>query len=270
MLILSDDAIKSATLTATSTASGFSVNNIKNDKRSSTWRSTAITSQTITATWASSQAVNMVGIAFANFLVGSTVRVRLFTNTGDASPVVDSGVKTIDFVYPPPSGFSANNLSSFAYGGGNYYSLQVTQSSIKKLEVIMVNPSGVDAFIEVSRIVAGAAFNPAIGARLGANIGMIDTSRVEKTDSGNTIMDRRPASKTADFTLPALSTSERATMQAIVRKNGIHTPVFISARESGDTSMERDFQIYGTFDDLSPMTLFSPGLNSYSMKIIEV
>lgn len=270
MFILSDDAIKSATLAATSTASGFSVNNLKNDKRSSSWRSIAVTSQTITATWGSSQTVNTVGIAFANFLVGSTVRVRLFTNAADGSPVVDSGVKTIDFVYPPPAGFAANNLSSFAFGGGNYYSLQVTQASIKKLEVILVNPAGVDAFIEVSRIVAGLAFSPSIGAVLGANINFIDTSTVSKTDSGNTIMDRRPLSKVADLTLPALSATERASMQAIVRKNGSHTPVFVSAMHGAGSSDEVDFQIYGTFDNLSPMTLFSPGWNTYSMRINEI
>lgn len=270
MHIIANDVIKSATLTASSTASGFSVNNLKSDIKSSTWRSTSVASQTITATWASSQVVNAVGIAFANFLVNSTVRVRLFTNTGDVSPVRDSGTQTIPFVYAPPSGFTANNLSSFAYGGGNYHFTTITQASIRKLEVIMVNPSGADSFIEVSRIVAGAAFTPEYGARYGASVGFHDTSMTEKTDAGNTVIDRRPVSKVVDFELPALSIDERATMQEIVRRNGRHTPVFISGLQSNTGGARQDFSIYGTFDDLAPMVFYSPNLNSYAARIKEI
>lgn len=270
MHIIANDIIKSATLSASSTASGFSVNNLKSDLKSATWRSTAVSSQTITATWSAVQTVNAVGIAFANFLVGSTVRVRLFTNTGDLSPIVDSGIKTISFVYPPPAGFTANNLSSFAYGGGNYYFLTVQQGSIRKLEVIMQNPSGTDSFIEVSRIVAGAYFSPQYGARLGAGVGFEDLTLNDKTDSGNVVIDRRPVSKIIEVELPALSTDEREQMQEIVRRNSRHTPVFISGIKSNTGAIGQDFSIYGTFENLAPMVMYQPNLNSYSMRVREI
>jgi hypothetical protein len=271
MHILADDTIKSATLAATSTASGFSVNNLKNDRRASTWRSTAITSQTITATWSSAQTINFVGIAFANFLVGSTVRARLFTNTGDASPVVDSGVKTIDFVYPPPAGFSANNLSCFAYGGGNYYSLQVTQAAVKKLELILVNPSGVDAFIETSRIVAGKSVDFSNCLNYGASFGLDDLTQARRTDGGNLIIDRRPVARSASLNLSMLNPTERAAMREIMRKNGRHTPVYISAHESAaDSATRTDMQIYGNFDDLSGMSLDAALYSSVGLKIQEI
>lgn len=270
MHIIANDVIKSSTLTASSTASGLSVNNLKTDLKSETWRSTSVSSQTITATWASAQVVNAVGIAFANFLVNSTVRVRLFANTGDLSPVSDSGIQAIPFVYAPPAGFAANNLSSFSYGGGNYYFTEIAQASIRKMEVIMSNPAGVDTFVEVSRIVAGREFNPEFGARLGAGVGFDDMTMAEKTDAGNTVIDRRPLSKVIDVELPSLSMDERATMQEITRRNGLHTPVFISGLPYGAVGARQDFSIYGTFQDLAPMVFYSPGLNSYSMRIKEI
>ncbi|MCW5597728.1 MAG: hypothetical protein KIT80_23300 [Chitinophagaceae bacterium] len=270
MHIIANDVIKSSTLTASSTASGFSVDNLKSDLKASTWRSTSVSSQTITATWASAQNVNAVGIAFANFLVNSTVRVRLFTNTGDLSPIQDSGIQTIAFVYAPPAGFLANNLSSFAYGGGNYHFTTITQASIRKMEVIMSNPAGTDSFVEVSRIVAGRSFNPEYGARLGASVGFTDMTLAEKTDAGNTVIDRRPVSKVIDVELPALSMDERATMQEIARRNGKHTPIFISGLTGGALGARQDFTIYGTFEDLAPMVFYNPNLNSYSMRIKEI
>lgn len=272
MIILSDDVIKSAAaITATSTAAGFSVNNLKDDRKGNSWRSTAISSQTITATWSSPQTINAVGIAFANVVAGSTVRVRLFTNTGDSSPVVDSGVQTISFVYPPPAGFAANNLASFAYGGGNHYLVQVAPANVRKLEVVMVNPSGADAFIEAARIVAGNAISFDKGVSYGAGIGIEDLSDTIKTDAGSTVTDRRPASRIADFSFPALSHSDRAKLQAIIRRNGRHTPLFASAfQPATDASIRTDLMIYGCFDDLDLMRLNHPGYSGINVRIREV
>jgi hypothetical protein len=272
MYILADDSIKSAaTLAVTSTAAGFAVDNLKNDKRAATWRSTAITSQTITATWSSPQTVDAVGVAFANFLIGSTLRVRLFTNVGDASPVVDSGIKTLGFVYPPPHGFTANNLASFAYGGGNYYFLKLVSSSIKKMEVMLTNPAGIDAFIEVSRIVAGAAYHVQYGMDFGGGVVLDDLTQTRRTDGGNTIVDRRPVSKSVSLDLSMLTPADRVAMQKIVRRNGLHTPVFISAYESAaDSSIRADFQIYGHFKDLSGLSLVSAAYSSIRLRVEEI
>lgn len=271
MIIIADDVIKDATLAATSVESGFSVDNLKNNKRSSTWRSTAITSQTITATWAAAQTVDAVGIAFANFLVDSTVQVKLYTDTGDPSPVVDSGVKTVDFVYPPPAGFDANNLASFAYGGGNYYFLTLTPAAIKKIEVILVNPSGADAYIEAARIVAGDSVTIASGMSFGANVGFNDLTQYSRTDGGNAIVDRRPVSKKISIDLSTLSTSERAAMQQIIRRNGLHTPVFISAYDSAlQEASKTDFMICGYLKDLNEMSLDSAVHSSLNLVIEEI
>lgn len=271
MIILADDVIKLAsTLTATSTASGFSVNNLKNDRKSSAWRSTAITSQTITATWSAPVSINAVGVAFANLLVGSTLRARSFVNTGDSSPAADTGVQTVAFAYPPPQGFASNNWQSFAYGGGNDYFLQLPQINARKLELILTNPAGVDSFIDVARVVAGLSFGLEYAASYGAGIGLDDASEIARTDAGSTVIDRRPASRTAEFDLPAMSHAERATIQAIVRRNGRHTPIFFSAYQPGVASLRADMMIYGYFDDPDMMALTLPKYSSYRMRIREI
>lgn len=272
MLILADDVIKSAaTLTATSTAAGHAVDALRSDSKAETWRSTAVTSQTLTATWASGRVIDAVGIAFANFLTGSTVRVRLFTNTVDSIPVVDSGVQTIGFVYAPPAGFAANNLASFAYGGGNHYFLQVAQASVRKVEVILTKPAGVDGFIEVARLVAGRVFASELSASYGAGVGAEDASQVSQTDAGGTIVDRRPVSRVASFDLSALTHNERAGLQEIIRRNGRHTPVFVSAYQpAAIASLRADMMIYGYFDNLDMMRLNLPLYSGYGLRIREI
>lgn len=271
MRMLAEDAVKNASLTASSTASGFSVENLKTDKRTSCWRSTAITSQTITAAWPAPQTINAVGIAFANFLVGSTVRARLFTNTGDGSPVVDSGVQTINFVYPPPAGFAANNMSSFAYGGGNYFFLPVTQASVRKLEIIVTSPAGVDAFIEMARLVAGQASQINSGMSFGSEVGIKDQSRVDRTDGGDTVIDRRPVSKTISLDLSLLTSAERAIVQTITRRNSVHTPVFISAYEKTiDSPTKMDYQIYGYLTGQRGISLESAVYSALKLSVEEI
>lgn len=271
MILIPNDVIRLASLTASSTAAGHHVNNLAADTKSNSWRSTAVTSQTITATWSAPQTINAVGIAFANFLVGSTVRARLFTNTGDGSPVVDSGVQTINFVYPPPAGFAANNLSSFAYGGGNYFFLPVTQASVRKLEVIVTNPAGVDTFIEMARLVAGQASQINSGMSFGSEVGFKDQSRVDRTDGGDAVIDRRPVSKTISLDLSLLTSAERAIVQAIARRNSVHTPVFISAYEkTTDLPTKMDYQIYGYLTGQRGISLESAVYSALKLSVEEI
>lgn len=248
MSIISNDIIKTASLTASTTASGYSVNNLKNDKKSSVWRSTTITSQVITAIF-SNASCSAVGIAFANLIANSTIRVKFFTDTGGVTQVADSGVITVSAVHPPPAGFTSNNSLSFAYGGGNHFFVDLGAAyTIRRIDVTLNNPGGgTDAYIDVCRIVAGVA-DSVRGMLYGAAIKMDDETKLSMTESGDVIVNRLPSRKIIDATVALLNT-EIPAMMGIIRKVGAHTPVFVAGAESyTDDPSRSDFRCYGYID----------------------
>lgn len=256
-------------MTATTTESGFSVNNLKNNVKSLTWRSTAVSSQTITATWGASKSIDAVGIAFANFYVGSTVQVKTYTNAGDSSPAVDSGTQTIDFIYLPPEGFTpSNSVLSFPYGGGNHFFLPITQAWVKKMEIIMTNPASPDSFIEVSRIVTGKAsvFTRNVTE---SDIDITDLSELKRTDSGNIVVNRKPVERRMRIDMTGMTASERAEITQIIKRNGRHTPIFVAAHESASSSSLRaDLRIYGYIENAGMMGILKPGYGHLSGMVI--
>lgn len=248
MSIISNDIIKTASLTASTTAAGYSVNNLKNDKKSSVWRSTTITSQVITAIFSNSSC-SAVGIAFANLIANSTIRVQFFSDTGGVTQVADSGVITISAVHPPPAGFTSNNAPSFAYGGGNHFFVDLGATyTIRRIDVTLNNPGGgTDAFIDVCRIVAGVA-DKVRGMLYGASVKMDDETQLNISESGDVIVNRLPSRKIIDATVALLDT-EIPAMMGIIRKVGAHTPVFVAGAESyTDDPSRSDLRCYGYID----------------------
>lgn len=268
MYIIDRDQIRNAALTATTTESGFAVNNLKNNSKSLVWRSTAITAQTITATWGAAKIIDAVGIAFSNLIVGATIQIKLYTDTGDVTPVVDSGVKTVDFIYLPPDGFNSNSSSSFPYGGGNHFFIPVTQAVVKKMEIILTNAAGVDAFIEVSRIVTAQA-SVFTSNLIEADIGFEDRTEIKRTDSGNIVIDRRPVNRKLRVDLSGMSASERASLNQIIIRNGRYTPIFVAAHEgAADSSLRSDLRIYGYIDDAGMMSMLTASYSHLSGMVI--
>lgn len=253
MFIIANNAInRAATLTATTTAAGFDVGNIKTDRKSSVWRSTAVTSQTITATWTDSETISGLGLAFTNLIEDSTVQLKLYTNTGDPSPVYDSGVQDVDFSYDPPTGFSTIGLDSFAFGGGNYFSyLLSSMVTAKKLELILISPGNPDGFIEISRVVSGFAYTPTIGASYELPVNYLDNTEISITDAGDTIANRGTIKKTMSISLNVLKTMDKAGLTQVSLNRGRGLPVFASIYENSETPEEKlTHTIYGTFDTL--------------------
>jgi hypothetical protein len=272
MSIISNDIIKTASLTASTTAAGYSVNNLKNDKKSSVWRSTTITGQVITAIFANSQA-SAVGIAFANLIANSTIRVQFFTDTGGLTQVADSGVITISAAHPPPAGFVSNNAPSFAFGGGNHFFVDLGATyTIRRIDVTLNNPGGgTDAYLDVCRIVAGVASKLGYGMDFGSEVVVNDLSLTGRTDSGDLIINRRAASKSISIDLSLMTPADRSVMRAIQRANSIHTPVFISAHEASANALTKlDYRIYGHFEDFGGIVLDSHAHSSMSLIVSEI
>ena len=243
-----DDA---ATLAATSTAAGFDVDNLKLDEKTKVWRSTGLSTQTITITWTDPENISAVGIAFSNLTRGATVRSKLYTNVADGSPIFDTSDESVDYSYGPPKGFSTIGLAAFSYGGGTYFSSLFETVQIKKMEILVDNPANPDGYIEISKIVIGKAFTPTIGARYGAAVGHDDRTQSVRTDAGNLVTNRDTMNKILPFTLGILYPDDRRELVEMIRRNGLANPVFLSLYENSVNPEERQSHIiYGVLNEL--------------------
>jgi len=271
MFIIAANAVQTASLSATTTASGFDVNNIANDFKSSGWRSTATTAQTITFTWGSGQTVSGLGIGFSNLMAGSTVQLKVYTLVGDGSPVYDTGALDVSFSYDAPKGFSTIGLTSYAFGGGSYFSTLFATQTLEKAELIVTSAGNPDGYIEISNVVLGNAFTPERGASFGAQISQEDNTSSVRSDGGDPIIDRGTKNKLITFNLGSLTQTDKQVLDGITRRNGTSDPVFLSAHQN-DNSAEGvvSYTILGRFKESPSIINFSYELHSSQIQITEI
>lgn len=270
--IISNNVIDSAlTLTATSEATGHLIAETQDNIKSKTWRSTTLATQTITATWSTGQDIAGVGLAFTNLIVGSTVQVKLYTLVADGSPALDSGIKTINFAYDPPQGFTSIGSDSFGFGGGGYFSTFFTETNAEKMEIIVTSASNPDSYMEISRIVTGAVWSPEFGFQKGATAGYVDTTKSSRTDSGNSFVDRGIISREIRLDLGTLRASDRAALDQIFRSTGEHFPIYLSMYSGSATESEEvGGQIYGRFSKPSILKVTVPGFYQSAFNVEEI
>lgn len=271
LYIIPENLIDSATLAASSTESGYDLENVKLDRKLLTWRSTDANLQTITITWADTQLLSAVGIAFSNLVKDSVVQVKFYTLPGDSSPAYDSGQLTIDFAYSPPAGFDTLNSSTFAYGGGSYFSHLFASTQGRKLEIELTNSLSADTFIEVSRLIAGSAYTPECGAEYGANVSYDDNTKVRISGAGESVSKRGSSHKIISFSMGALEPLSRRGFAEVLKNRGASSPVFLSAYENSPEPEERNsFIVYGRINAGVGLALTDFNNHSTTLNITEI
>jgi hypothetical protein len=263
-----DDA---ATLIATSTAAGFDVDNLQLDQKTKVWRSTGLSTQTITITWTDPENISAVGIAFSNLTRGANVRTKLYANVADSSPVFDTNEESVDYAYGPPKGFNTIGLIAFSFGGGTYFSSLFGTVQVKKMEIILDNPTNSDGYIEISKIITGKAFTPTNGARYGTAVGHDDRTQVTRTDAGDLVANRDTMNKVLPFTLGILYPEDRRELVEMIRRNGVANPVFLSLYENSLNPEERQSHlIYGIFNGLPSVPIEHFNIYNSTVQIAEI
>lgn len=263
-----DDA---ATITATSEATGFDIENVQTDAKIKTWRSTSLSAQTLTFTWSTGQSIGGVALAFTNLILNSTIRIKCYTLAADVSAAYDSGVKTLSFVYPPPAGFSTNNSTSFAYGGGNHWSWFFTQASFEKLEIIINSAGNPDNYMEVSRVIAGAVWSPVYNAMMNFPVSWDDLTSSVRLESGDHVAERNPISRSMNINLAAMRQADKQTLSTIIRRNGASEPIFVNAMPQASVAEdESHLQIYGRLNNEFSINMFGVDLYESQLSVIEI
>lgn len=234
-----------------STAGGFPLTNLIDDTKSKTWRSTDLLSPKIKVTWASAQTLSAVAMAFTNLIAGSTFQITLYDATTGGTLLLDTGAVDVDYSYDAPIGFGSIGSASFAYGGGaNVAAFFASTTGVRRMEIEFNSAGNPDGYIELSRIIAGAYWEPEDNASYGAKIDFVDSTIGQRTSAGGLITDRGTIHRELSFSLDAMSSTDKASLNNIFRSIGKSQPLFISLTPgTSNTEDELFCQLYGKFDD---------------------
>lgn len=245
--VVYDNAADRATITASSTAGSLVPSNLKSDYKSEVWRSTGLTA-TLTITWATAELIGMVALAFCNLSAAGTFRVRGYALESDVVPLIDHtgfvayGANFEEFSW----GMEPLGANAYSYGGGAYAVLWLPQVHACKKLVIDIEDVIPAGYLEASRLVCGTYWEPVYNAEYGTTVGIVDTSKHERTDAGDLRTDRGTIHKTLSFDLAVMPKEDRDALYNIIRGNGMFKPMYVSLTpESEDEVGEQVFQIYG-------------------------
>lgn len=256
--LIYDNAADRATIVASSTAGALVAGNLKTDYKAEVHRSTG-TSVTHTLTWANFENVGGVFYPACNLGPSATIRVRAYDATSGGTLLADTGT-----VYACPglnlelwdwsdhlNAPRAVDANAFAYGGASKAGTWLAETvAAKRVVVDLSDPENEAGYIDCGRIVAGGWWSPTWNPPYGAKLGLVDTSKLSRMDSGDLATDRGTRHETSTMQLQYMPEIDRARFLRILRGNGLSRLVLLSLFPGSDEpTLEQDNLIYGSLQD---------------------
>lgn len=244
--ILYNNIADTATIVASNTAAGFSVENLKNTQKTSVHRSTS-SNLTYTLTWSTSQNFNCLALPATNLTSGSTIKLELYAEISDTSPIYQTvplqACKDRQIVLLNSS--SAPSYIDFGFGGDTKTSVWLSRAySIKKLVITLVGSN--TTFIDCARIVCGTYWESSRQVSNGITLGYEDTSSVISTRSGNTYVDRKPIVQNIQFNLSYIGDGDRLELQKLMRVWGSSGLMYVCVfPDNNNPEITQAYSIYG-------------------------
>lgn len=256
--------VDEATLSASpSLVSSLPVANLQNTLRTAMARSTSLASQDILGDWGAQEPVDCCVAWRHNWGPGSTWRLRLYSGanqTGtllydsgdiDAEPITPLG--ELWWGYEP---WGTGIIDDWGWWWSTLWLDEVVSARSFKLTIYA--PSNPYAYVELSRLILGAAWtlsDTANGMAPGASIEWRDDHRLARTDAGSLISTQGAMWRAAKFQLARLSDNDRRELFRIARLQGRYRDVFVSLLPGYGGAAERDYELLGQFSSLPPMTM---------------
>lgn len=272
-----DEATISVTPAAVST---LPVTNLQSNTRDRVWRSTSLAPQVVSGTWSSNaRPVNCWGLwpgLGEASLIGSQVRVQLYSDSAYTTQVYDSG--TIDFFPFTGAGWGDFDWGSTPWGveeGDRTARLaplvkfftQVTASSFK---VTITNGGAVDtSYFEARRFWLAQAISAPYSARPGAAPAWQSSSKHDRTPGA--VLKRRTGARWRElrFESVLLTESDRAKWSDLLYACDPAREIVLSIFPSEGTRRERDFTVMGSLEVLNPMSFNIGNEHAISISIVE-
>lgn len=277
--IVSDNALDRAASLVASTVAGVMVAaNLLTDKKSTVWRSTAITATTLTATWAVAETLSCAALVNCNMSSLGMMRVQCYDATVGGNLLIDTNTLQPNKLACPAAAIklrgwtAAAAASAYAYGGGACAKIWFTPTSgVKRMVVTITDPGNLQGYIEAARLVAGAYWSPVYNADYGASMTREDASKHYRTDAGELMTDAGTRHRTMKLSLNYMPPADRTAFLDILASCGMAWSMFlVLTPESDDLELERDTTIYGRLSSVSAMVIANHRAYSSSIEIEEV
>jgi len=244
--VIYNNLADTATITASTTAAGFSVSSLKNTQKTSVHRSTLAT-VTYTLNWSTPQPINCVALPATNLQGGDTIKVALYTENSDVIPLYE----TADLQACAGRTTTLYNKSSlpsyvdFGFGGATKTSVWLSNTYQVKKATITLTSSTVSA-IDCARIICGTYWQSSRQVNRGIQLGYEDLSEITTTRSGNTYEDRKPITETMQFDLEYLSDTDRQQLQKLMRSWGSSGLIYYCVfPDNANPEVTQSYSIYG-------------------------
>lgn len=246
LAIAYDDRSQSGTFSGGSWATALPLTNLKNYDPKKVARSSDAeeASTTFVLDIGSATDIDFVGIVNHNMSATAEVRIRIGPNANGSSALIDQTLTVGDFgTYTPAAGKSLFYLSTETVSA-RYVLWEISDEY------------NTDGYIQIGRHIVGPVFQPAVNASYGAQITMVDESRITRTVDGSLYADMKPKrrrlSGAFDTLTDAESFGEVYDMQDTV---GISIPVFAILDPSLTSNQLQRSAVYGVLMEMTPITL---------------
>jgi len=245
-----------ATITASSTASGFATTNMQNTQKTSVHRSTSTSTVTYTLKWTTAQSINSIALPATNLLSGDKIDVVLYAidTTDAAGPVAQLINKNacLGRTMILQEGNTTSTYKDFGLGGATKTSLWFTKAySIQAMQITLTRAT-IAQEIDCARIVCGQYWEPTRQISRGIDLGTEDQSDITTTRSGNTYVDRKTISDTLSFNLDYINDLDRRTFLQLLRSWGKNGLIYVCLfPDNSNTEYTQAYSIYGRLQDTS-------------------
>jgi len=244
-IIYNNVADLASSITATSTASGFSTDNLKTNQKTLVHRNTGTTGVTYTITWSSNQIINSIALPATNLVSGATIKIILYdVNNNKVEETSNLSACTGKSIVLQ-NGNTTSTYTDFIFGGATKTSvwLTTTYTNIRKMDIILVNGTST---IDCSRIICGKYWESSQQVERGITLGSNDASEVIITRSGNIYIDRRPITESMNFNLNYINETSRKELLSIFRTWGLSGFMYICVfPNNSNPEITQAYSIYG-------------------------
>ncbi len=244
MQFLYDNLLDSATLTASSSATGFPANNLKNPFRTKVWRTAGATAGTANLVINHGSAKAVTCIALTGYTWTSAPGTLNLEFNATDSWGAPSATETLTWAATPTTnGNKATIIKIFASKSYQYNRLNVVYS-----------PGAVPTDWDLGRIFVGTYFQPTYNYDPQPKIDMGDESIGSKTIGGQKHFDEIEKFRPVSFSCTVISQAQWELFQTMINTVGISKSLFVAFDYDNEPD---EMTIYGHFTNL-------PGASGYA------
>lgn len=214
-------------------------------------RSNALATVNFLLDFGYSASIDLVALLYHNITAAGTARVRVGPNANGSGALID---QTLD-----PGDFGTDYPASLFYLSPETVSAQYVLWNITDA----ANPDG---YVQIGRHLACDVFQPEINMPYGAQLTMVDETRLTRTVNGSQYADLKPKRRILSGAIDLLTEAEAFDeIYNLQRVKGITKPIFMIYDPSMTGDALQRTSVYGDLTELQPIELAQVGADGSSL-----